>query len=51
MTRPETWMNILQIKFSMELHEKIHQVKQEICQSSRETAHVQLEATAYAENP
>jgi hypothetical protein len=40
MTRPETLMSFLQIKYPMGLNEKIWQVKHEICQSRREMAHV-----------
>jgi hypothetical protein len=44
-------MSFLQIKSSMGLHEKIWQVKHEICQNRRETAHVRLETKAGADNP
>jgi hypothetical protein len=50
-TRLETSMSFLKKESSMRLHEKIHQVKQEICQSRWETAHVHLEAIAGADNP
>jgi hypothetical protein len=35
----------------MGLHEKIRQVRHEICQNRRETAQVRLEAIAGADNP
>jgi hypothetical protein len=50
-TKLETSMSFLQIKVSMGLHEKIRQVRHEICQNRRETAHVRLEAIAGADNP
>jgi hypothetical protein len=40
----ETSMSFLQIKASMGLHEKIRQVRHEICQNRREVAQVRLEA-------
>jgi hypothetical protein len=50
-TKLETSMSFLQIKASMGLHEKIRQVRHEICQNRRETAQVRLEAIAGADNP
>ncbi len=50
-TRLESTMSFLQIRASMSLQEKIRQVRYEICQSWRETAFVQLEAIAEADNP
>jgi hypothetical protein len=47
----ETSMSFLQIKASMGLHEKIRQVRHEICQNRREVAQVRLEAIAGADNP
>jgi hypothetical protein len=44
-------MSFLQIKSSIGLHKKIQRVKHKICQSSRETEHVRLEAIAGAHNP
>jgi uncharacterized membrane protein len=44
-------MSFLQIKASMGLHEKIWQVRHEICQNRSETAHVRLEAIARVDNP
>ncbi len=43
-TKLEMSMSFLQIKSSMGLHEKIKQVKHEICHNRRDTTHVQLEA-------
>jgi hypothetical protein len=51
MTKLETTMSFLQIKASVGLHEKIQQVRHEICQNRRETAQVRLEAIAGADNP
>jgi hypothetical protein len=51
MTKLETSMSFLHIKASMGLHEKIRQVRHEICQNQRETAQVRLEAIAGADNP
>jgi hypothetical protein len=48
-TKLETSMSFLQIKASMGLHEKIWQVRHEICQNRRETAQVRLEAIAGAD--
>jgi hypothetical protein len=50
-TKLETLMSLLQIKYSMGLHKKIRQVKHEICQNSRETPHISLEAREGADNP
>ncbi len=50
-TKLETTMSFLQIKASVGLHEKIRQVRHEICQNRRETAQVRLEAIAEADNP
>jgi hypothetical protein len=50
-TKLETSMSFLQIKSSMGLHEKIRQVRYEICQNRRETAQVRLEAITGADNP
>jgi hypothetical protein len=44
-------MSFLQIKSFMGLHERIWQVRYEICQSQRETIHVRLEAIAIADKP
>ncbi len=51
LTKLETSMSFLQIKASMRLHEKIRQVRHEICQNRRETAKARLEAIAGADNP
>ncbi len=51
LTKLETSMSFLQIKASMGLHEKIWQVRHEICQNRSETAHVRLEAIAGVDNP
>jgi hypothetical protein len=50
-TKLETMMSFLQIRASVGLHEKIRQVRHEICQNRRETAQVRLEAIAGADNP
>ncbi len=50
-TKLETSMSFLQIKASMGLHEKIRQIRHEICQNRREMAQVRLEAIAGADNP
>jgi hypothetical protein len=50
-TKLETTMSFLQIKDSVGLHEKIRQVRHEICQNRRETAQVRLEAIAGTDNP
>jgi hypothetical protein len=50
-TKLETSMSFLQITASMGLHEKIRQVRHEICQNRRETSQVRLEAIAGADNP
>jgi hypothetical protein len=50
-TKLETSHELLQIKLSTGLHEKIRKVKHEICQNRRETAHIRLEDIAGAENP
>ncbi len=47
----EMSMSFLQINVSMGLHEKIRQVRHEICQNRRETAQVRLEAIAGVDNP
>jgi hypothetical protein len=50
-TKLETTMSFRQIKASVGLHEKIRQVRHEICQNRRETAQMRLEAIAGADNP
>jgi hypothetical protein len=50
-TKLETSMSFLQNKSSMGLHEKIQQVKHEMCHNRRDIAHVQLKAIAGAGNP
>jgi hypothetical protein len=50
-TKLETSMSFLQIKASMGLYKKIRQIRHKICQNTRETAQVRLEAIAGTDNP
>jgi hypothetical protein len=50
-SRLESEVSFLQVKATMSLKERIHQVKAEICDNRRQIAHVRLESLAGAENP
>ncbi len=51
MTRLGSVMSFLQVKSSMTMKEKLHQVWRAICLNRREIAHTRLEAVAGADNP
>jgi hypothetical protein len=50
-TRLESELSFLQVRSTMTLQEKIRQVKAEICEDRKQTAHTRLESIAGGENP